>query len=72
MTKEEAIRLASTKFWESMTPFAIAEFQLKEERLCMPFAVFHKAVEIALGRPVFTHEFASQENLVAEFKKKYG
>jgi len=33
-------------------------FQLFEDRLCMPFAVFHEAMEKALERPVFTHEFA--------------
>ena len=57
MTKEEAIALASTKFWEKMTPREIATFQLYEDRLCMPFEVFHKAIEEALGRPVWTHEF---------------
>jgi hypothetical protein len=35
-----------------------ATFQLYEELLCMPFDVFHEAIEKALGRPVFTHEFA--------------
>ena len=34
----------------------IATFQLHEERLCMPFDVFHEALEKAIGRPVFTHE----------------
>jgi hypothetical protein len=28
-----------------------------EELLCMPFDVFHEAVEKTLGRPVWTHEF---------------
>ena len=43
-------------------------FQLYEERLCMPFPLFHKAVEEALGRPVYTHEFAGVENLRQEFE----
>ena len=28
-----------------------------EYRLCMPFSVFHEAVEKTIGRSVFTHEF---------------
>jgi hypothetical protein len=57
MTKESAIALAESKFWEGMTHRQIAEFQLCEEKLCMPFSVFHEAVEQTLGRPVYTHEF---------------
>lgn len=58
MTREQAIALAGSHFWETMTPSEIVRFQLFEELLCMPFDVFHKAIEEALGRPVFTHEFA--------------
>lgn len=57
MTKEKAIALAESKFWEGMTHKQIAEFQMCEEKLCMPFPVFHEAVEKTLGRPVYTHEF---------------
>ena len=57
MTKENAIALAESKFWEGMTHRQIAEFQMCEEKLCMPFSVFHEAVEKTLGRPVCTHEF---------------
>lgn len=57
MTREQAIALSESKFWEGMSHREIAEFQIMEERLCMPFSVFHEAVEKTLGRPVFTHEF---------------
>ena len=57
MTSKQAIELANTGFWEKMSYRDIATFQLFEEKLCMPFDVFHEAVEKALGRPVFTHEF---------------
>ena len=57
LTQEEAIALAETKFWEKMTHREIAMFQMFEPRLCMPFGVFHEAVEKTLDRPVFTHEF---------------
>jgi hypothetical protein len=57
MTQQEALRLAQTRFWEEMDFRQRAMFQLFEPRLCMPFEVFHEAVEHALGRPVWTHEF---------------
>jgi hypothetical protein len=57
MTKEQAIALAESKFYEEMSLREIAEFQITEEKLCMPFGVFHEAIEKTLGRPVYTHEF---------------
>lgn len=69
LTKEEAIALAESKFWESMTHRQIAEFQMNTDRLCMPFAVFHEAVEKTLGRPVWTHEFGlDRDGLAAELR----
>ena len=56
MTREQAIKLAESRWWEGMPAKDIATFQLHEERLCMPFDVFHEALEQAIGRPVFTHE----------------
>lgn len=57
MNKEQAIELGNSHFWEKMTPLEIAKFQLFEPLLCMPFSVFHEAIEKALGREVWTHEF---------------
>jgi len=66
MTKEEAGILYESKFWEKMDFLSRAKFQLFEERLCMPFAIFHEAVEKSLGRSVWTHEFAYPESLRRE------
>jgi len=66
MDKKQAVDMANSKWWEDKTAKEIAEFQLVENLLCMPFDVFHKAVEEWLGRPVWTHEFASPEELLAE------
>jgi hypothetical protein len=66
MTKEQAVALAESGFWETMTAREIATFQLHERKLCMPFAVFHEAVEKTLGRGVWTHEFAAPEHLIRE------
>lgn len=57
ITEVQAKKLAESKFWESMTQREIATFQLHTKRLCMPWEVFHEAVGVALGRPVYTHEF---------------
>jgi hypothetical protein len=57
MTLEQAVALHDSGFWKQMDYRERAMFQMFEERLCMPFDVFHEAVEKTLGRPVFTHEF---------------
>jgi hypothetical protein len=67
LTREQAIELSETGFWETMSFRDRAMFQMFEERLCMPFDVFHEAVEKSLGRPVFTHEFGlAREDLEKE------
>ena len=59
LTEEQAIELGNSKFYEDMTYKERALFQTFQERLCMPFDIYHEAMEKTLGRPVFTHEFRS-------------
>ena len=67
LTRESAIALAESGFWKELSHREIAGFQLFEDKLCMPFEVYHEAVEKALGRPVFTHEFGlNRSGLQAE------
>ena len=67
LTKEEAIAFYENKLYEKMSAKERAQFQLVQDKLCMPFDVFHEAVEEALGRPVWTHEFAlNREGLIKE------
>lgn len=66
MTRDEAIALHDSKFWEAMSYEERAKFQLFEPLLCMPFGVFHEAIEKTLGRPVYTHEFGHMEGLRKE------
>ena len=66
LTKKQAIEFANSKVYEAWSPRQIAEFQIEQERLCVPFDLFHESVEKTLGRPVFTHEFAFSENLRKE------
>lgn len=57
LTKEQAIQMYASGWWIGMAPRDIAMFQLHEPMLCMPFDQFQIAVESALGRGVYTHEF---------------
>ncbi len=57
MTPQEAIALAASSWWVDRPAKEVALFQMREKLLCMPFDLFHEAMEKALGRPVFTHEF---------------
>ena len=69
LTQAEAIAFAESGDWKSWNAEQIVELQLFQERLCLPFDIFHEAIEKVLGRPVSTHEFASSniENLRAEY-----
>lgn len=67
LTKEEAIAFYDSKVYENWTYRQIAEFQMEQDRLCVPFGVFHEAIEKTLGRPVFTHEFGlNRQGLMKE------
>lgn len=69
MTSREAIDLEATHWYDHATDYEIAAFQLSERRLCCPVRVYHRAVERAVGRPVWTHELLSRrgcEQLLSE------
>ena len=66
LTEEQAIAFYESDAWKNWTSRQIAEFQMEQDRLCIPFDVFHKAMEETLGRPVFTHEFAFRDSLREE------
>jgi hypothetical protein len=65
--REAALALIDKKWWEGKSSRDIAEFQMLTAELCMPFGDFHKAIEEAVGRPIFTHEFGMNwDGIVAE------
>lgn len=68
MDKDKAIELYESGWWKNKTAREIVQFQLYEERQCMPIEEFQKALEEVLKRPVYTHEFADQKGLQAEFE----
>ena len=55
--RDAAIALAKTEWWIGKEPRQIAKNGMLIVELCLPLGVLHEAVEKALGRPVFTHEF---------------
>lgn len=71
LTREQAIAFHDSEVWKQMDAKAIALFQMEQECLCIPFDVFHKAIEEALGRPVWTHEFGlNHAGLLDELRGK--
>jgi len=66
LTEDEAITLAESEVWKTWSDGEVAFFQIHQDKLCVPFTRFHEAVEKALGRPVWTHEFAQTDLLKAE------
>jgi hypothetical protein len=57
LRKVQAITFYDSHAWEQMDYVSRAKFQMLQPLLCMPFTIFHEAMEKALGRPVWTHEF---------------
>ena len=67
LTKQQAITFCENRLWENMSYEERAKFQMVQDRLCMPFDVFHEAISKCLGRPVYTHEFGlNREGLMGE------
>ena len=64
--KEQAVRLSKSEFWLNLNNYPIALFQLSFDTLCMPWDVFHEAVELALDREVYSHEFQNLNDLREE------
>jgi hypothetical protein len=70
MTQEEAIQKWDSEWWKDKPPEEIVAFQLYEERLCMPFGDFQLAVDAAIGRQTWTHEYGMPE-AVAQMKREF-
>lgn len=69
-TEEQAIEFYDSKKWELMSPRELAEFQIDQDLMCVPFSKFHAAMETALDRSVWTHEFANRVRLRDELMGK--
>ena len=60
LTRDQAIAFYDSELWRGMSDRDIAEFQMRQQFLAVPFDVLHRAVGETLGRPVFSHEFGSK------------
>ena len=68
LTKEQAIKFGKSRIYDKWTYEQIVRFQLFQEKMCMPFSIFHEAIEKVLDRPVYTHEFGmNYEGIVLEY-----
>jgi hypothetical protein len=66
--RRRALALFESQWWLTRTTREIAKFQLFTAELCLPFEIFHRALEETLGRPIWVHEFGlNLEALVQEF-----
>lgn len=66
LTKNEAMAFCTTNIWKKLSDIERAWFQLYQPFLAMPFSEFHRCMEVLLGRPVWTHEFADPDSLKIE------
>lgn len=71
MTRNQAIKFSKAwekKGWDKFDKKTLARFQLNERYLAVPWSLFHESVELLLGRPVWTHEFANCQSLINELQ----
>lgn len=55
--RHRAAVLYESRWWIGRDPSEIAKFQLLTRELCLPFAIFHQALETTLRRDILLHEF---------------
>ena len=71
MTRDQAIAFADDVSWAALSVTDRFAFQLWQECLSMPFTEFQRCADVALARPVFTHEFSSPYGLKREFLRRH-
>lgn len=70
MKKEEAEAICSSKWWMKASNMEIVEYQLYQEKLCMPFDIFIEVLSGVLNHPVSKSEiFYEIGPLRHEFEK---
>jgi len=59
LDQAQAVEFHDSLQWQTMSYQELAKFQINQKHLCMPWDVFHEAVEKTIGYPVYSHEFAT-------------
>ena len=72
MTREEAIALQDSRWWEGLSDVEIARRQLWTDRMIMPWDRFRRATCSAMGREVLPYEYAYLARLLREFTRLHG
>lgn len=71
---EDALKMIKSKWWKGKTKVEIATVQLFTDKLiCKDFGVFQSAMDEAIQRPTWTHEYGfNTEGLRKEFIDLHG
>ena len=67
--KEEALRRYASEWWVGKSSHEIALTQLQIAELICPMSIFHKAMQAALGYPVWINELGDRGRLDSWFEE---
>jgi len=73
LTKTQAVAFIETKAYEDLTYKQIADFQILQERVCVPFSVYHGAATEATGRCIMSDELyhpLGMKGIIIDLMKK--
>ncbi len=72
ITKIQALNIFHNEKWKRWTDYQKVKFQLYQDRLCMPYTEFRKALTVVFGRSIWSHELSSSNinSMIKEFEKK--
>jgi hypothetical protein len=68
LSKEEAARCFDCGHYLNWSDVVKAEFQLRQEHLCMSFNVYQQALEASLGRSIATNELMTVTDYLPNLK----
>ena len=70
--REALVKHGDNHWWELDDLRIVAYYQIKENILMLDFSQYHKGIELLLGHPVWTHDFAlNRTELIDEAEKAY-
>lgn len=72
-TKEIALQLEESQWWNNQTAYDVVKFQFRQDYMCMPWTIFLDTLEQAVGRSVQTIELSTEKrraHLLDEMEKR--
>ncbi len=64
--RAQAIAYYATEWWNRCTALQIVQVQLFTQELCTDIGLFQDCLEKVVGHPVFTHQLATQYELLVD------